>query len=41
VFNSIVHMLNGALDGIGLAYVPEALAAPYLANGRLKAMLNK
>ena len=39
VFNSIVHMLNGALDGIGLAYVPEALAAPYLADGRLKEVL--
>lgn len=35
VFNSIIHVLNGALDGIGLAYVPEALAAPYLADGRL------
>jgi DNA-binding transcriptional LysR family regulator len=39
VFNSIVHMLNGALDGIGLAYVPEALAVPYLADGRLKEVL--
>ncbi|HBP41242.1 MAG: LysR family transcriptional regulator [Vreelandella alkaliphila] len=39
VFNSIVHVLNAALDGIGLAYVPEALAAPYLANGRLKKVL--
>jgi DNA-binding transcriptional LysR family regulator len=39
VFNSIVHVLNGALDGIGLAYVPEALAAPYLADGRLKEVL--
>lgn len=39
VFNSIVHVLNGALEGIGLAYVPEALAAPYLANGRLKEVL--
>ncbi|MEC4718233.1 LysR family transcriptional regulator [Noviherbaspirillum sp. CPCC 100848] len=39
VFNSVVHMLNGALDGIGLAYVPEALAAPYLADGRLKEVL--
>jgi DNA-binding transcriptional LysR family regulator len=39
VFNSVVHMLNGALDGIGLAYVPEALAAPYVANGRLKEVL--
>jgi len=39
VFNSIVHVLNGAIDGIGLAYVPEALAAPYLADGRLKEVL--
>jgi DNA-binding transcriptional LysR family regulator len=39
VFNSIVHVLNGALDGIGLSYVPEALVAPYLADGRLKEVL--
>lgn len=39
VFNSIVHVLNAAVDGIGLAYVPEALAAPYLADGRLKEVL--
>lgn len=39
VFNSVVHMLNSALDGIGLAYVPETLAAPYLADGRLKEVL--
>jgi DNA-binding transcriptional LysR family regulator len=39
VFNSIVHVLNGAIDGIGLAYVPEALAAPYLADGRLREVL--
>jgi len=39
VFNSIVHVLNGAIDGIGLAYVPEALAAPYLADGRLTEVL--
>jgi DNA-binding transcriptional LysR family regulator len=40
VFNSIVHVLNAAVDGIGLAYVPEALAAPYLADGRLKEVLS-
>jgi DNA-binding transcriptional LysR family regulator len=40
VFNSIMHVLNAALDGIGLAYVPEELAAPYLADGRLKQVLN-
>jgi len=39
VFNSIMHVLNAALDGIGLAYVPEYLAAPYLADGRLQAAL--
>lgn len=39
VFNSIVHVLNAALDGIGLAYVPEPLAAPYLADGRLQAVI--
>ena len=40
VFNSIMHVLNAAVDGIGLAYVPEELAAPYLADGRLKQVLN-
>ncbi|WP_430309361.1 LysR family transcriptional regulator [Pseudomonas sp. PONIH3] len=39
VFNSILHVLNAALDGIGLGYVPEELAAPYLADGRLKEVL--
>lgn len=39
VFNSTIHVLNSALDGIGLAYVPEALAAPCLADGRLKEVL--
>lgn len=39
VFNSIIHILNAAVDGIGLAYVPEELAAPYLADGRLKQVL--
>jgi len=39
VFNSIMHVLNAALDGIGLAYVPDYLAAPYLADGKLKQVL--
>jgi DNA-binding transcriptional LysR family regulator len=39
VFNSIMHVLNAAVDGIGLAYVPEDLVAPYLADGRLKKIL--
>jgi DNA-binding transcriptional LysR family regulator len=39
VFNSIMHVLNAAVDGIGLAYVPEDLVAPYLVDGRLKKIL--
>jgi DNA-binding transcriptional LysR family regulator len=39
VFNSIMHVLNAALDGIGLGYLPEELAAPYIADGRLKMIL--
>lgn len=39
VFNSIMHVLNAAVDGIGLAYVPEELAAPYLADGKLVSLL--
>lgn len=35
ISNSIVHVLNGALDGIGLAYVPEAMAKPHIENGTL------
>lgn len=41
VFNSIIHVLNAALDGIGLAYVPEQLVAPYLADGRLRQVLTE
>lgn len=33
--NSIIHVMNGALDGIGLAYIPEALARPFIDSGRL------
>jgi DNA-binding transcriptional LysR family regulator len=32
-------MLNAALAGAGLAYVPEGLAQPHLAKGRLKRVL--
>ncbi len=35
VFNSTMHVLNAAVDGIGLAYVPEPLAEPYVAQGKL------
>lgn len=30
-----MHVLNAAVDGVGLAYVPEPLLGPYLADGRL------
>ena len=39
VFNGTFQMLNAALAGFGLAYVPEDLAQPYLAKGRLKRVL--
>ncbi|MFK3789898.1 LysR family transcriptional regulator [Pseudomonas piscis] len=39
VFNSIMHVLNAAVDGLGLGYVPEELVAPYLADGRLVKVL--
>lgn len=39
VFNSIMHVLNSSLDGLGLGYVPEQLAAPYLASGQLQRVL--
>lgn len=34
-FNSTGPLLDAALDGLGLGYVPQDLAAPYLADGRL------
>jgi DNA-binding transcriptional LysR family regulator len=39
VFNGTFQMLNGALAGFGLAYVPEDLVQPHLAKGRLKRVL--
>ena len=40
VFNGTSQMLNAALAGFGLAYVPEDAAQPYLAKGRLKRVLD-
>jgi DNA-binding transcriptional LysR family regulator len=37
--NTTAQMLNAALTGLGLAYVPEGLAQPHLAKGRLKRVL--
>src|SRR5918992_5827018 len=39
VFNTTIQMLNAAIAGLGLAYVPEGLAQPHLASGRLKRVL--
>ncbi len=39
VFNGMAQMLNAALGGFGLAYVPEDLAQPHVAQGRLKRAL--
>jgi DNA-binding transcriptional LysR family regulator len=38
-YNTNTQMLNAALAGLGLAYVPEGLAQPYVARGRLKRVL--
>lgn len=39
VFNNILHVLDAALAGLGLAYVPEEIALPHIADGRLKRVL--
>ncbi|TSD90673.1 LysR family transcriptional regulator [Mycobacterium sp. KBS0706] len=39
VFNGIFEVLDAALAGFGLAYVPEDLARPHLAKGRLQQVL--
>lgn len=39
VFNNVFHVLEAALAGRGLAYVPEEIALPYIAKGRLRRVL--
>jgi len=39
-FNSTTEMLNAAVGGSGLAYVPEGMAQPHLDRGRLKRVLS-
>jgi len=39
VFNGTAYLLNAALAGFGLAYLPEDLAQPHIAKGRLKQVL--
>lgn len=38
-FNATAQMLNAALSGLGLTYVPEGLAQRHIAKGRLKRVL--
>lgn len=39
-FDSIVSVLHAAVDGLGLAFVPEDLALPYIEAGRLRVVLD-
>jgi DNA-binding transcriptional LysR family regulator len=38
-YNTTAQMLSAALAGLGLAYVPEGLAKPHIAKGRLRRVL--
>ena len=38
-YNTTAQMFSAALAGLGLAYVPEGLAKPHVAKGRLKRVL--
>jgi DNA-binding transcriptional LysR family regulator len=38
-YNTTAQMLAACLAGLGLAYVPEGLAKPHLASGKLKRVL--
>jgi DNA-binding transcriptional LysR family regulator len=40
ILNGTTQMLNAALAGFGLAYVPEDVAQPHLVQGRLKRVLD-
>ena len=39
-FNTLTLILNAALAGFGLAYLPEDMVAPHIANGQLVLVLN-
>jgi DNA-binding transcriptional LysR family regulator len=38
-FNATSKLLNAALGGFGIAYIPEGMAQPYVEKGRLKRVL--
>jgi DNA-binding transcriptional LysR family regulator len=39
-YNTTAQMLNAAVAGLGLAYVPEGLVQPHIAKGRLRRVLD-
>lgn len=39
VFNNITLRVNAALEGLGLAFLPDDAVQPYLSRGRLKRVL--
>lgn len=41
IFNSAYQMLNAALSGCGLAFVPEELAGPHVREGRLNSVMEE
>ncbi len=41
IANSTVHQLDAALDGLGVACLPEYVADEYIRNGRLMAVLTE
>ena len=41
VFNNSYDVIDAAVDGFGLAYVPEEIALPYIESGRLTRVLEK
>ena len=41
IFNNIYNVLEAAIDGFGLAYVPEEIALPHISKGRLRRVLEK
>ncbi|WP_457319731.1 LysR family transcriptional regulator [Stenotrophomonas sp. P5_B8] len=41
VFNSMTHVVNAAVDGLGLAYAPEPMVTEHIAADRLVAVLDK
>lgn len=41
VFNGIYQVLDAAIAGLGLAFVPEDIAAPHITKGRLRRVLDE